>query len=118
MRIIDRILRRGPKGYDRPVKIRYDRALVFEGYSGTADKLFTKERTPLPPLIFHVFVFALDATECEIWVKDDAKTSFVRGRLYRAHLNADRTYCLFNGDEAVVRRREPDHEEEDEASGA
>ena len=91
-------------------------ALVFEGYSGTGDKLFTEERTQLPPLIYHAFVFALDADECEIWVKDDAKTRFERGRSYRAYLNADDTYCWFYGQEALVRHGEADHGAEDGAS--
>ena len=71
---IEKIFNRRAKGYMRPIKLRYDRMLVFEGYFGTGDKLFTNERTPLQPLIYHAFVFALDAIECEIWVKGDAKT--------------------------------------------
>lgn len=116
MRLIEKIFRRSPTGYDRPIKVRYDGTLVFKGYSGTGDRLFANERTRLPPLIYHVFVFALSATECKIWVKDDAKTSFKKGRFYRAHLNAHRTYCLFNGAKVMVRHSEPDHAEEDEAS--
>jgi len=106
MWIIEKIFRRRAKGYSRPIKLRYRDTLVFEGYSRTGDKLFTKERTPLPSLIYHAFVFALDAGECEIWVKDDAKTRFERDRSYRAYLNADGTYCWFHGQEALVRRGE------------
>jgi len=106
MWLIEKIFRRRAKGYRWPVKLRYHRTLVFEGYSRTGDKLFTKERTPLPPLIYHAFGFALDATECEVWVKDDAKTRFERGRFYRAYLNGDGTYCWFHGQEALVRRGE------------
>ena len=113
---LEKIFRRRAKGYSRPIKLRYHRALVFEGYSGTGDQLFTEERTQLPPLIYHAFVFALDADECEIWVKDDAKTRFERGRSYRAYLNADGTYCWFYGQEALVRHGEADHGAEDGAS--
>jgi hypothetical protein len=81
-----------PKGYDEPIKVRYDGTLVFERYSSTNDKLFTKERTRLPTLIYHVIVFALDTTECG---KDDAKTSFERGRFHCAHINAGHTCCWF-----------------------
>jgi hypothetical protein len=113
---IEKIFRRRAKGYIRPIKLRYDRMLVFEGYCGTGDKLFTEERTRLQPLIYHAFVFAHDAIDCEIWVKEDAKTSFDRDRFYRAHINADGTYCWFNGHEALVRERESNPEGEDEAS--
>jgi hypothetical protein len=113
---IEKIFRRRAKGYVRSVMLRYDRMLVFEGYFGTADKLFSKEQIPLQPLIYHAFVFAHDAIDCEIWVKDDAKTCFDRDRFYRAHLNADGTYCWFHGYEALVRHRESDDEGEDEAS--
>ncbi len=116
MWIIEKIFRRRAKGYIRPIKVRYDRMIVFEGYCGTGDKLFTKERTPLQPLIFHAFGFALDAIEREIWVQDDAKTRFDRHGFYRAHLNAEGTYCWFNGHEALVRDPESNHEGEDEAS--
>lgn len=113
---IKRIFHRRTKGYMRPVLLRYDRVLVFDGSLGTGDELFTKERTPLQPLIYHAFVFALDPVEYEIWVKDDANTCFDLGRSYRAHLNADGTYCWFNGHETLVRDREPNHEAEDDAS--
>jgi hypothetical protein len=75
-----------PKGYNEPIKVRYDSTLVFERYSGT------KERTRLPTLIYHVSVFALDTTECG---KDDAKTSFERGRFHCAQINAGHTCCWF-----------------------
>jgi hypothetical protein len=116
MWIIEKIFTRRAKGYSRPIKLRYHGTLVFQGYAGTGDKLFTNERTQLPPLVYHAFGFALGAAKCEIWLKDDATTSFERDRFYRAHLNADGTYCWFNGQEALVRHREPDHEGEDEAS--
>lgn len=116
MWITGKIFRRRAKGYTRRIMLRYDRMLVFEGILATGDKLFAKERTPLEPLIYHAFLFALDAIECEIWVRADAKTRFDRDRFYRAHLNADCTYCWFNGHEALVRDRESNHEGEGEAS--
>jgi len=39
---LEKIFRRRAKGYSRPIKLRYHRTLVFEGYSGTGDKLFSK----------------------------------------------------------------------------
>lgn len=116
MWIIEKIFRRPAKGYSRPIKLRYSEKLVFKGYYGTGDQLFSKELTPLPPLIYHAFGFALDGTEYEIWVKDDAKVSFNGGRFYRAFLNADGTSCWFDGQEALVRRIVPDQEGEEEAS--
>jgi hypothetical protein len=113
--ILARLLRKGPKGYPRPVDVRWAETRVYEGHMKTADRLFTNERTPLKPLVLHVFVFELDGLEREFLAQDhDRELRVDEGRTYRAYLNASLDRCWFDGREEVVRIRLPDDDDEDE----
>jgi crotonobetainyl-CoA:carnitine CoA-transferase CaiB-like acyl-CoA transferase len=113
--ILARLLRKRPNGYGRRVDVRYDDTLVYEGYFATADKLFTKERTPLKPLVYHVFAFELDGVERVFSVRDDdRRLSFQKDGRYRAYLNTGLDRCWLDGHEAAVRVRQADEDEEDD----
>ena len=116
MRILERLFRWPPKGYPRRLAVRYDGTRQFEGYLKTGDQLFSKARSPLPPLVYHAFVFDLEGKAREIWVQEtEPKPTFHRGRNYRAHLDAAGRYCWFDGERVVVRLR--DTEDDDEEGG-
>ena len=115
MNILGRLFKKQPKEFDTDIYSEYVDTLVFEGWIRTADKLFTDEKTPINPLVFHVFNFCYNGRKYEFKVNDNKRRlKFRKTDKYLTYLNSSTLdKCWFNGRKRVVYLWKPDDEQDD-----
>ncbi|GAB2192067.1 hypothetical protein MAH1_36760 [Sessilibacter sp. MAH1] len=104
-----------PKKYSAEIKAEFIETWYFGGYTRTADKIFTDEATPLPPLVFHVFNYEFEGVRYEFKMRDyKEKNSFSSGLSYQVFVNpSEPLTCWFHKQEFKGYIWEPDEEDDE-----
>ena len=104
-----------PRKYTEKVDVKFIETLYFGGYTRTADKLFTDEKTDLQPLVFHVFNYDYENVKYEFKLRDDReKIKFNADSEYEALVNPDEPVtCWFQKMEMKGYLWEPDDDDDE-----
>lgn len=106
---------RKPDKFTEKTTAEFMDTLYFSGYIRSADKLFTEEKTELPPLIFHVFNYDFQGVKYEVKISDeDEKERFITNTEYEIFINPEEpTNCWLENRELNGYLWEADDEDDE-----
>ncbi len=79
-----------PNKYSKIIKAQYLKTLYFEGYTTTANKLFSNDKVALAPLVFHFFNYDYNGTKYEFKMKNNKGGEFNTTDEYKIWINPDK----------------------------